>query len=1277
MVYFAYGFPSSYRLIDDRNDSHHKIGKIPEVVVSRWEKRAGGGDDIVVVVTETDVLIWSGGQHRYLMGSCRLYDSTQDKGHTDVRGQYNTQYHHEQDHQHYRHGCIMMACMAVVSGKHLVAAVTKEGEVVVVSCEESLRRHHWHDWTAVLDDVSMMEYTIHVEVRDTVVDTDDVEDDGRVVGMCADETCFCVVFPSGDFVTYTWSGVVISRHSPLEYLEDLQGLRVGENRIIHVTYVEMRALLGLVFDNGMVVVIKGSCDTGLRGLCSGEEHGKNSMVYVPDMMGSPPALMSCFHPEGQFLAVGTEESTVVLCDISVFVNSGINVKDGDNSNNIPSVELSLVPWGYDPLGLGHVSSLAWSPDGKAIAVGYGRKGMTVWNTRGCRLFCSLPPAYNEHGISGPLSPKSMQTTYSSKSGVSAQRISTRGSFDRYMLDDKDARYSPDSPILDHSNTGLFERGVVYISWSNDGGHVLVHERQSSVIFDLPFARCSHNHLILTSHAPNYRSSTKLTGNETKISLLICSDRLILIQEMPVQCAREKVDQLQMDVPGVSVQHVRVPQQYLDSAFPITSASLNTCGTDIVVSGSHGIALYTISSKRWRLIGDISQDKAIMASHVGWIHDDVILVCASISSSKSKRLPDSKAALIFFPKGHLDASSILGFETLDSIPLLLDISNERISLCFENGSVQILQYSIVTGSNNPVTVEKVDVHEEYSFKVPKHMKAKSLSVMRKCHESGLWCIVLGENGELGCIDIQNGSYSVLSHDTDYYWIPHYETHTVDNNQPLRFDLPWWTYGKGGMKLWFDNISPELHEEMHKCLDPELEFDPEVLPIGVSLQDLSILGLMHRAHRKQHFSNPASSVDFAPLPESQPVLACLLRRLLRKGQFQDALYLADLYSLRPHFPRSMEWLLFTSLESNAKQQEEKGLPIKEAGIELMKTAELISQFPQSSELVISVARKMDAEMWPSLFQAAGSPITICETLLHDGALQHASCCLLIVSEVVGKSEASHLALKTLKSAISVSNYTLCVDLLRFLASQEHDMNPQYGRENVDQVQKNNNYVAWLWNWIAPEQEHNFSPNDDCSAPTRKETHSLHQEQTLHEKLRSSLSLGTDASDSKQIIEPLIDAWRSLAKQAWRLLDSGSVRELAALDKAMEGVYGGLSALFETTKELHACSLGHRTPSASLIANALFISSNEMASASESELESIPGLLQSLLEAGNINYAVALAIVANNQKVMRAFVEENSRTWESLQTLISNDVHLCAFSSVLLLASGVSPLGRTMTV
>ena len=52
-----------------------------------------------------------------------------------------------------------------------------------------------------------------------------------------------------------------------------------------------------------------------------------------------------------------------------------------------------------------------------------------------------------------------------------------------------------------------------------------------------------------------------------------------------------------------------------------------------------------------------------------------------------------------------------------------------------------------------------------------------------------------------------------------------------------------------------------------------------------------GVMQRVVRSPVFPpEAAQSLCFHPLPESQPVLPCLLRRLLQKGRYEDALELA---------------------------------------------------------------------------------------------------------------------------------------------------------------------------------------------------------------------------------------------------------------------------------------------------------------------------------------------------------------------------------------------------
>ena len=59
-----------------------------------------------------------------------------------------------------------------------------------------------------------------------------------------------------------------------------------------------------------------------------------------------------------------------------------------------------------------------------------------------------------------------------------------------------------------------------------------------------------------------------------------------------------------------------------------------------------------------------------------------------------------------------------------------------------------------------------------------------------------------------------------------------------------EIPWWTYGSAGMQLWFPSalmqpLTPSSRS-MERSLDPELEFDKEVYPIGISLSDVAIIG-----------------------------------------------------------------------------------------------------------------------------------------------------------------------------------------------------------------------------------------------------------------------------------------------------------------------------------------------------------------------------------------------------------------------------------------------------
>lgn len=69
-------------------------------------------------------------------------------------------------------------------------------------------------------------------------------------------------------------------------------------------------------------------------------------------------------------------------------------------------------------------------------------------------------------------------------------------------------------------------------------------------------------------------------------------------------------------------------------------------------------------------------------------------------------------------------------------------------------------------------------------------------------------------------------------------------------------------------------------------------------------------------------------------------------------------------------------------------------------------------QFADVVVSVARKMDAALWPALFAAVGSPSALLEGLATRGALPSAACCLLLVDRMEGRATAHRLTLSLLQ-------------------------------------------------------------------------------------------------------------------------------------------------------------------------------------------------------------------------------------------------------------------------
>ena len=99
------------------------------------------------------------------------------------------------------------------------------------------------------------------------------------------------------------------------------------------------------------------------------------------------------------------------------------------------------------------------------------------------------------------------------------------------------------------------------------------------------------------------------------SAMQADDRLLQISDNMVMAGEFSYEPgTPSDAPAsatdLTVHHLKPPPQYVSANWPLQHAALSPDGVDIAVAGTKGLALYSRRSARWRLFGDVSQEKEL-------------------------------------------------------------------------------------------------------------------------------------------------------------------------------------------------------------------------------------------------------------------------------------------------------------------------------------------------------------------------------------------------------------------------------------------------------------------------------------------------------------------------------------------------------------------------------------------------------------------------------------------------------------------------------------------
>ncbi|KXZ55895.1 hypothetical protein GPECTOR_2g1446 [Gonium pectorale] len=978
--------------------------------------------------------------------------------------------------------------------------------------------------------------------------------------------------------------------------------------IVQMRYCELSGQVVMVLADGAAAV----CGAGEGGLSPLSDLSFGRWLCGP----AQQAVCAQVGARAQLIAVGRESGEVALYRLYRTAIGSHGAQDGGmspfNSGPLPEAYdgaaweppvrvLSLESWGHKVQQTGPVSQIEWSPDGRALAVGYAGQGVVVWSPSGCRLMCSLRQP-------GPTSILSPLPSFLPRGTISHQTsMAGRGG---------DAGRSTLSPVPSMGGAGFsgprsyngvataagpqispqvpLDGGVSALCWGPGGYQLEVGELGAAYsggsLLELHFA-----HSLPGQHRVA-RGGLGSSLADEEVHVLQGHDRLLIIRE-PGEAAMGVVPWATGDgnepavgqVGDLTVSHVPVPYSYVSSNWPLQHCAVSASGSDVAVAGKNGLAVYNRVTERWRLFGDISQERQVSCRAMGWLSSGVLVACSGPDPHAPPAPPPasgplvmggsgstgaggvSGSELLLLPRYHLDLTSLLARHPLSQPPMAMDCLGSHILLASEPLEITLLEVT-VHGELSPTgdpratistlrQISMVDVGRYLSdvalvplmpiaasavggggptatASAPSSVSSSSAAAAAASSSSGAGamvaapkqCVLLRWGGLLSVLDLEKGSEVALATEVEAFWLSDALTCQATSSTPmggagawgagpwppappngvpasgatsgmgsessslaalgaeaasglaaaaaaaggaeassssaaaagtsaasapastsaatLDVEMPWWLYGPAGMQLCFPSSltapqSPHSfimapYKEGH---DIELEFDQEVYPVGISLADDAIVGITQRIVRGQASlltfggaGGGASTMSasqlpcFHPIPESQPVLPCLLRRLLQRGAFKEAVMLARRHARGPHFARSLEWLLFTALEIETNTSSLTRLPVNSL---LSAAAELVRHFPALfAEVVVSVARKTDAALWPPLFDAVGSPSLLLEGLVEAGELASAACFLLIIDRLEGAPAAQAQALRLMRSSLQRGQYPLCCELLRFV-------------------------------------------------------------------------------------------------------------------------------------------------------------------------------------------------------------------------------------------------------
>jgi RAB6A-GEF complex partner protein 1 len=314
--------------------------------------------------------------------------------------------------------------------------------------------------------------------------------------------------------------------------------------------------------------------------------------------------------------------------------------------------------------------------------------------------------------------------------------------------------------------------------------------------------------------------------------------------------------------------ITLPTQYAASNWPIRCSAIDESGNNIAVAGRTGMALYSLTTRKWKLFGNETQEKDFVVSGaILWWNNFVIL--------GSYSLLDHSDEIRMYPRDSKLDNRFASIIKIASPVMLMNIYKNQLIMFTSDGYVTIFAivqhtvemvnlikfkiYDIKNLCVHPacvVSVSLANLKSDSNNKFPPHQSSDTLLL----NVSGKIFMLHYEN--IGTENQQLAS-TCLASSVECMW--------VANSSKIHLkDSLWLFCGNNGMRVWLpvfprqgENGSRNLrHTFMSKRI--MLTFSLKIYPLVILFEEAIILGaendtILYTNDLDLHFSLPYSTLE----------------------------------------------------------------------------------------------------------------------------------------------------------------------------------------------------------------------------------------------------------------------------------------------------------------------------------------------------------------------------------------------------------------------------------